>query len=283
MKGRTDEEKADRLVAHLNTETFEYYFDHFNDDNAPTKEAKSFQLVKKALLEKFSRKKKESETIKEAVNLTYKGEDVKEFFVRAKKLYKEANFNEGTKHGMIMEAIKSDQSSLQFVLLRKVITFDDVKETCPEYAEHQKMYSLPNGVIAKPSGMFEIEHDRNSQDKNDEALDKMDILCKKFEDLALLITKSKLKPKKTRHNLSQVQEAGSLCKSVPGANRCRNVLQLLWKIRSFGSSMLQEAGGRSERKYPDPEHAEIPDIEERSCSAFGTEGRSNYVRTRRGK
>ncbi len=44
-----------------------------------------------------------------AVNLTYKGEDVKEFFVRASKLYKEANFNEGTKHGMIMETIKSDQ------------------------------------------------------------------------------------------------------------------------------------------------------------------------------
>ncbi len=36
MKGRKDEEKADRLVAHLNTEAFEYYFDHFTDENAPT-------------------------------------------------------------------------------------------------------------------------------------------------------------------------------------------------------------------------------------------------------
>ncbi len=46
--------------------------------------------------------------MKEAVNLTYQGKDVKEFSVRASKLYKEANFNEGTKHGMITEIIESD-------------------------------------------------------------------------------------------------------------------------------------------------------------------------------
>ena len=90
--------------------------------------------------------------MKEAVNLTYKDEDAKEFFVRASKLCKKANFNEGTKHGMIMEAIKSDQSLLQFTLLRKVNTFDDVRKTCLEYAEHQNMYSLPKGVTEKPSG-----------------------------------------------------------------------------------------------------------------------------------
>ncbi len=33
MKDKTDEEKAEILVVHLNAETFEYYFDHFTDDN----------------------------------------------------------------------------------------------------------------------------------------------------------------------------------------------------------------------------------------------------------
>ena len=61
--------------------------------------------------------------MKEAVNLTYKGENVKKFFVRASKLYKEAKSNEETKHGMIMEAIQSDKGLLQFVLLREATTF----------------------------------------------------------------------------------------------------------------------------------------------------------------
>ncbi len=62
--------------------------------------------------------------MKEAVNLTYLGEDAKDFFVRASKSYKEAKFNKGTKHEMIMEAIESDQSLLQNLLLRKASTLD---------------------------------------------------------------------------------------------------------------------------------------------------------------
>ncbi len=126
IKGKTDKEKAKSLAAYLNGEAFGYYFDYFMNENAPTEEAKSFCNVKEALLEKFFTKKTESETLKESVNLTYKGENAKEFFVRASKLGKEAKFNEGTKHGMIMEAIQSDKGLLHFVLLRKATKFDEV-------------------------------------------------------------------------------------------------------------------------------------------------------------
>ncbi len=71
MKGKADEEKADFLVAHLNAETFEYYSEHFTEENAPTEAAKSFQDVKKALLDKFSTKKTESGTMREAANQSY--------------------------------------------------------------------------------------------------------------------------------------------------------------------------------------------------------------------
>ena len=124
MMGKTNEEKPGRLVEHLNPEAFKYYFDNFMEENAPTNAANPFEVVKKALLEKFSTKNTESETMEEAMNLSYQGEDVKEFFVKTSNLYKEANLNEGTKHGIIMEAIKSDQNLLHFVLLRKVRTFE---------------------------------------------------------------------------------------------------------------------------------------------------------------
>ncbi len=81
--------------------------------------------------------------MKGAVNLTYQGESVKEFFVGASKLYKDAKYNVKTKHSMIIEAIQSDHGFLYFVLLRKATMFDEVKETCQEYAEHQKLYALP--------------------------------------------------------------------------------------------------------------------------------------------
>ena len=54
-------------------EDFEYYFDNFTEDNTHNEEARSFQKVKAALLEKFSTKMTDAKVMEEAVNLVYKG------------------------------------------------------------------------------------------------------------------------------------------------------------------------------------------------------------------
>ena len=79
-------------------------------------------------MDKFSTKKTEAEVMKEAVNLVYKGGNVKEFFVKASKLYKEAKFDDQAKFRLIREAIKSDQGMLQFLFLRKANTYKKVRE-----------------------------------------------------------------------------------------------------------------------------------------------------------
>ena len=122
MKTKTDEERADSLVAYLDGEAFVYYFDNFTKDNAPNEEAVSFQKVKRALLEKFSTKNTEAEAMKEAVNLVYKEVYAKEFFVKASKFYSEAKFNDRAKFGLIREVIKSDKGMLQFLFLSKAYT-----------------------------------------------------------------------------------------------------------------------------------------------------------------
>jgi len=108
-------------------------------------------------------------------------------------LYKEAGFEEETKHGMIMEAIQPDRSLSHFVLLRKARTFSEVKEVCLEYAEHQRVYALPRKGTGKASSVPDVDTREAERGTGDRTLDKMDILCKKFEDLALLISKSKPK------------------------------------------------------------------------------------------
>ena len=77
MKNKYEEERADSLVAYLDGEAFEYYFDNFTGDEYPYLEARLFQRVKVALLEKFCTKKAKLEVMKEAVNLLYKGDSAK--------------------------------------------------------------------------------------------------------------------------------------------------------------------------------------------------------------
>ena len=53
MKAKFEEENSNNLVAYLNGEKFEYYFDNFTEDNDPNEEVRSFQKVKEELLKKF--------------------------------------------------------------------------------------------------------------------------------------------------------------------------------------------------------------------------------------
>lgn len=53
MKNNTEEEEADLLVAYLDSEAFQYYFDNSREENAQTEEMKSFQKAQTALLENF--------------------------------------------------------------------------------------------------------------------------------------------------------------------------------------------------------------------------------------
>ena len=53
MKNKDEKEQADILVAYLDGEGFQYYFDNFAEENTPTEKVKSFQKSKTAFLEKF--------------------------------------------------------------------------------------------------------------------------------------------------------------------------------------------------------------------------------------
>ena len=134
MKNKTEEEKPDKLIACLGGEAFEYHFDNFKEDSAPNERARSFQTVKAALFENLSTKKTEAEVMKEAVNLVYKVDNFKKFFVQASKLYKNTNFNDQAKFGLIRKAINSDHGMLQFVFFMKVDTYAKVSKTCLDCA-----------------------------------------------------------------------------------------------------------------------------------------------------
>ncbi len=63
----------------LSEAAFDFYFDRFTLDNAPTDEANDYAIVKKVMLQKFSTQKTESEVIREAFTLRYDREDITNF------------------------------------------------------------------------------------------------------------------------------------------------------------------------------------------------------------
>ncbi len=74
-------------MAYLSDGALDFYFDSFTLDNAPTEEAKDYDLVKKVMLENISTQKTESEIIREALTLRYDEGDIPSFLSWADKVY----------------------------------------------------------------------------------------------------------------------------------------------------------------------------------------------------
>ncbi len=85
IKSLPGSERAGKIVAYLSDAAFDFYFDRFTLDNAPTEEAKDYGLVKKVMLKKFWTQKTESEIMRKALTLQHGGGDIPTFLSRADK------------------------------------------------------------------------------------------------------------------------------------------------------------------------------------------------------
>ena len=174
-----DSERAEKIVAYQSDAAFDFYFDRFNQDNAPTEEAKDYGLVKKVMLEKFSTQNRESEIMREAMTLQYDGGDIPTFLSRAEKVYNQAKVGQNVKFELLRSALKSDQMFFQFVLFRESKNNEGIKKACMEDAEKIKMM---DGTAA-PSFQQTKKLDKNPKEI------KIDELCEQVENLHLMMMK----------------------------------------------------------------------------------------------
>lgn len=97
------------------------------------------------MIEKFSTKRTDAEVILKAVTLKLTNGDVNEFFMKEDKLYTKAKFNDQGKFGLIREAIKDDETLLQFIIFRGCKNYAEVKGACFECSDNQKVLIPTDG------------------------------------------------------------------------------------------------------------------------------------------
>ncbi len=168
-KSLPDSERAEKIVAYLSDAAFDFYFDRFTMDNAPTEEAKDYGLVNKVLLERLSTQKTESEIMRDPLTLRYDKGDILTFISRADKVYDQAKVGENVKFELLRDALESDQIFFQFLLFRRSKNYECIKKACLEYAENIKLMDGTAASIFQQTKKFD----------NDPEEAKIDEPCKK--------------------------------------------------------------------------------------------------------
>ncbi len=138
-KSLPDIEKAEKIVAYLTGAAFDFYFDRFTLDIAPTEEGKDYEVVKKVMLEKLSIQKTESEIMRDALSLRYDGGDIPNFLSRTDKVYSQAEVGNNMNFELLRDSLKPETMFFQFVLFRRSKTYEDVRKVFLEYPENIKM------------------------------------------------------------------------------------------------------------------------------------------------
>ena len=79
MAGRSVEQKSQYSVCLLEYDGLKFYLQTFTDDDERAALGQDFGTAKKAMVERYSKRKMEAEVIREAVELCYSGGDVQKF------------------------------------------------------------------------------------------------------------------------------------------------------------------------------------------------------------
>ena len=110
----------------------------------------------------------------------YKGINVKKFFVKATKLYKEAKFNDQAKFGLTREAIKSDQAMLQLLFLRKADVYKKVREDFSNMPVTRRFFASQGEQICDQTRTGHLEGEKEKLHK--ETSEKVDKLRKNLSN-----------------------------------------------------------------------------------------------------
>ena len=178
-KSLPDSERAEKIVAYLSDAAFDFYFDRFTLNNAPTEQAKDYVLLKKVILEMFSSQKTESEIMREALTFPYNGGDIPAFLSRADKVFNQAKLGDNIKFELLRDALKSDQMFFQFVLFKRSKNYEGIMKACLEDAENIKTLDGTTTSIFQQTKKF----DKDTKEA------KIDELRKPVENIHLMMIK----------------------------------------------------------------------------------------------
>ena len=109
----------------------------FTEGDDLKQEGKDYNKVKSIMIFKNLKQKAKAKIIQEAVDLRYRGSYIQKFLHDAKNIYTEADFNKMTQHGLIIKEIKTDQNTMELVLIRGDDKFEKVKNSCSDYERNQ--------------------------------------------------------------------------------------------------------------------------------------------------
>lgn len=224
MRGKDLQEKSYELLAHLDGEAFQFFFERFTTAGVLRDEAKEFENVKNAFFDRFQKKEEPQDVIREATDASLDPERLVESMDRVDALYSRAGFNEEAKFGFLRMAAMKIPQVATFAMYRGASDYPALKKAIRDFDSGMRAFHS----VTKYDGMSSTEILDVQQEKDKRLLVRPDARVKnmevKIDTLADQLADLTLLMKKGQASSSTQVNADRLCsycnKPGHGANRC---------------------------------------------------------------
>ena len=218
MRGKSDEDKAGKLLCYLQGEAFDYYYETYRQDGGLNETASDYRAVKKALHGRFGSVPKPEENIWLAVASRFDGNDLLASLHEMDPRFEKASFNTEAKFGLLRSAVMEHVDVSQFVLYKSPTTYEGLKKAVKDFVTGRKAFlAARNAKQSQPPVLKLILQRPERRQDPDKIERKVDVLAEQLAEQSLLMKKNQ----KMEH--SDHVRTCPFCKEPGhGASRCRS-------------------------------------------------------------
>jgi len=203
-RGKDHTEMAFDLLAFLDKDAFQFYYEKFTRDGELVEEAKDYAVVKAASIAKYEQKEDAGSIMQRALHASLDPQDMEKSISRMDELFGKANFNEEAKFAVLQRAVNEFPDLAAMALFRKADDYEKLKTLVEDFHQGKKAYpSLDRANFQAIRNLVKFVDEKSAADSKTPRLmvrpdtrvqnveNKVDKLADQLANLTLLIKKSK--------------------------------------------------------------------------------------------
>ena len=209
-RGKDHSEMALDLLAFLDRDPFQFYYEKFTRNGELIEEAKDYAKVKAAFITRYEKKEDPGTIMQLALQASLNHDDMEKSISRMDELFGKAKFNEEAKFAVLQRAVNEFSDLAAMALFRKADDYKTLKTIVEDFYQGKKAYlSLNRANYQAASNKVKFVDEKSAVDAKTPRImvrpdarvqnveNKVDKLADQLANLTLLIKKTKTSDKGT--------------------------------------------------------------------------------------
>ena len=142
MRMKSEDEKAAEIICYLEGDAFDFYYETFAQNGLLAEDAKDFDKVKHALVERFAVTEEPEDNIRRAIAARLDYQDLIGSLREMDRWLEKAGFNSEARFGLLRNSVMQFSDLAQFAIYRGATTYESLRTTVKDFVAGRTVFFI---------------------------------------------------------------------------------------------------------------------------------------------